>query len=60
MTAPDPKHRIHAVKTSLRAKVAAIPAADHQGRVIDAEDPDRPRYPAGLAAPKPATTGGER
>ncbi|MGH4001741.1 MAG: hypothetical protein ACRDTJ_30255 [Pseudonocardiaceae bacterium] len=63
MTAPDPMHRIHAVKDSIRAKTASIPAADHNGFVIDPDDPDRPRYGAGLAEPvepKPTTKGTER
>lgn len=63
MTQTDPVHRIHAVKDSIRAKSASIPAADHNGFVIDTDDPDRPRYPAGLASPaepKRTTKGTER
>ncbi len=59
----DPMHRIHAVKDSLRAKVASAPTMNHNGFIVD-DDPDRPRYGAGLATPAeptPAnTTGGER
>lgn len=56
MTGTDPMHRIHAVKDSIRAKTAAIPAADNQGNVIDPDDPARPRYPAGLATPAEPTS----
>lgn len=60
---PDPMARIHALRNSLRAKCAAIPHADYNGNIIDEDDPDRPRYGAGLAEPiepKPTTAKGER
>lgn len=55
MTDTDPMHRIHAVRDSISAKRASVPAVDHNGFVIDPDDPDRPRYSAGLASPAEPT-----